>query len=161
MNTTPATYSSVRAPPLPEPLAMAADEATAVLALSKARKFQHYSFQNKGRERNNSKVPFAVDGLEGFRIFFGTGDFLGCFRGGVGMVASSSEADEPESNKSSAWAESWVASLSPTKVEDVHFTAIFTFTEEVFLVTLSPEDCATNFLLGFRGLAKESSCAEV
>jgi hypothetical protein len=50
--------------------------------------------------------------------FFGTGDFLGHFRGGAGMAASSSEEDKPESNKSSAWAEAWVASLPPAEVED-------------------------------------------
>jgi hypothetical protein len=77
------------------------------------------------------------------------------------MAASSSEADEPESNRSSARAKAWVTLLPPTEVEDVFFPVIFMFTEEVFSVILSPEDCATKFLLGFIGLAKESSCVEV
>jgi hypothetical protein len=81
---------------------MVADEATTILALSKASKVQHHNFQNKCRERNTSKVPFVVEGPEDFGTFFGTVDFLGRFRGGARMAASSSEADEPESNRSSA-----------------------------------------------------------
>jgi hypothetical protein len=104
----------VRVPLLLEPLAIAADEATTILALSKARKVQHHSFQNKCRERNNSKLPFTIDDPEGFGIFFGIGDFLGNFSGGVGMEAS-------PSNKSSARAKAWVSSLLPMEVEDVFF----------------------------------------
>jgi hypothetical protein len=111
----------VRVPLLLEPLAIAADEATTILALSKARKVQHHSFQNKCRERNNSKLPFTIDDPEGFGIFFGIGDFLGHFSGGVGMEASPLEVDEPESNKSSARAKAWVSSLLPMEVEDVFF----------------------------------------
>jgi hypothetical protein len=77
------------------------------------------------------------------------------------MAGLPSEADEPESNKSSARAKTWVASLLPAEVEDAFLPAIFTFTEEFFSVALSPEDCATNFLLGFISLAKASSCVEV
>jgi hypothetical protein len=151
----------VQAPPLPKTLAIAADEATTILASSKARKVQHHSFQNKCRKRSYLKLPFAAEGPEGFRTFLGTGDFLGHSWGSDGMAASPPEADEPESNKSSAWAKAWGASLLLKEVEDIFLPAIFTFAEEVFSVMLSPEDCATNFLLGFTGLAKESSCAEV
>jgi hypothetical protein len=38
---------------------------------------------------------------------------------------------------------------------------ITTFIEEVFSVTLSPEDCSLNFLLCFMGLANALSCSEV
>jgi hypothetical protein len=126
----------------------AAYEAATILASTKARKVQYHSFQNKCRETNNSKFPFTVEGLEGFGTFFTTGDFWGHFWGGARMIASASEADEPKSNKSSARAK-------------VFLPAIFTFAEEVFSLILSLEDCATNFLLGFTGLAKASSCAEV
>jgi hypothetical protein len=54
------------------------DEAATVLAISKVRKDQHHNFQNKGRERNYLKLPFAT---EGFGTFFGRGDFLGLQKG--------------------------------------------------------------------------------
>jgi hypothetical protein len=104
------------------------------------------------------KLPFAV---EGYGIFFGRGDFLGRFRGGAGMAALPSETDEPESNKSSASAKAQVASLPPAEVENVFLPAILTLVGEAFSVMLSLEDCATNFVLGFKGLARASSYAEV
>jgi hypothetical protein len=98
---------------------VAADEATTVLALSKAKKVQHHSFQSKCKKRNNLKVPFAAEGLEGFGTIFRAGYFLGRFSRGARMANSSSEPNELESNKSSAWAEAWVALLPPVEVEDV------------------------------------------
>jgi hypothetical protein len=94
------------------------DEATIILAASKARKVQHHSFQNKGRERNYSKLPFAA---EGFGIFFGRGDFLGRVWGGCGRAASPSKADAPESNKFSTWAKARVILLPPAVVEDAFY----------------------------------------
>jgi hypothetical protein len=37
------------------------------------------------------------------------------------MALLSSEADEPKSNKSSTWAEAWVASLPHAEVGDIFF----------------------------------------
>jgi hypothetical protein len=90
---------------------------------------------------NHLKVPFAARASEGFRTFFRTGDFWGCFWGGVGLAGSPSEVDEPESNKSNARDGDWAAPLPPAE--------------------LGPEECETNFLLCFRGLASASSYSEV
>jgi hypothetical protein len=99
--------------------------------------------------------------MKGFGIAFGGGDFQGRFRCGTGAATSPSEADESESNKSNACARAWPSPPPPTEVKDVLAPLILTFAKEVFSVMLSPEDCETNFLLCFRGLASANSCAEV
>jgi hypothetical protein len=104
------------------------------------------------------KLPFATDD---FGAFFGAGDLLGRFRGGAGRAASPSDADKPESFKSSAWAEARAASLPPAEVEDTFFLEILMPAGEAFSAILSPDGCATNFLLDFKGLARVSSCVEV
>jgi hypothetical protein len=96
-----------------------------------------------------------------FDASFGAKGFLGCFQGGVGGAVSPSDADEPESNKSRARAKAGVVSLPHAKVEDIHFLEILTPTGEVFLAMPSPDDCATNLFLDFKGLARASSHAEV
>jgi hypothetical protein len=99
--------------------------------------------------------------FEGLRTFFEIVDFWGRFWGGEGMAASPPEDDEPDSNKSSAQVGAQAATPLPVEVEDFFPLTIFTFTYEVFSEMLSPQDCVTNFLLHFRGLANNRSCAEV
>jgi hypothetical protein len=118
MNTALGTCSSVRAPSLPEPLATVVDESTTVLALSKVRKVQHHSFQNKCNERNNSKVPFAAEGPEGFGIFFWDRGFPGAFQGRCWNGSFIIRGRQTRVKQVSAWAEAWVASLPPAEVED-------------------------------------------
>jgi hypothetical protein len=103
----------------------------------KQQRFNNISFKERAEKAKKSKSPLAADGSD---AFFGAEDFLGCFQGGAKRVVSPSDADEPESNKSSARAEARVTSLPHAKVEDVY---------------------TINFLLGFKGLARASSCAEV
>jgi hypothetical protein len=77
------------------------------------------------------------------------------------MAASPSEADKPESNKSSARVIAWAAPLLPAKVMELFPLTIFTFVEEVFSEILSPKDYVTDFFPCFRGLANNTSCEEV
>jgi hypothetical protein len=76
-------------------------------------------------------------------------------------VALPSEVDEPESNKSSARAKDWCIQLPPVEVEDAFFPTTLMHVAEVFSAMLSPDYCATNFLLCFKGFARASSCVEV
>jgi hypothetical protein len=47
------------------------------------------------------------------------------------------------------------------EVDDDFLPTILTLVGEVFSTMLGPEDCAINFLLDFKGLAKASSYVEV
>jgi hypothetical protein len=100
------------------------------------------------RERNLSKIPFVE---EGFGISLRRRDFLGCFWGGFGGAVSSSNANEPESNKFSTCFGAQVTPLKPAEVEDVFLPATLMLTIESFLAGLSPEYFAANLLLHFKG----------
>jgi hypothetical protein len=106
-------------------------------------------------------IPFIVGALEGFETTCKGGDFWGHFWRGTGAATSSPEADEPESNKSNAWAGAQTKPPPPVEVEDVLPLLILTFLEEVFSMMLSPEDCELNFQLAFKGLASANFWAEV
>jgi hypothetical protein len=87
------------------------------------------------------ELPFVAGSWEGFETAFGEGDFQERFHRGTG--ATTSEVDGPELNKSNTHAR---AQPEPPPL-------ILTFTEEVFSMMLTPEDCELNFLLGFTALA--------
>jgi hypothetical protein len=101
-------------------------------------------------------VPFTTGVSEGFRTTFRRGDYYGRFWWGTGIAASSSEIDEAESNKSNSVGVQ-PAPPPPAEVEDVLPSLILTFTDEVFSMMLSPEDCELHFVLRFKGLANANS----
>jgi hypothetical protein len=91
----------------------------------------------------------------------GKGNFLGRLWGGYRGVGSSSDTDEPESNKSSACVEAQVAPLPPVEVEHKFLPTILMVAAVAFSITVSPDDFTTNLFMCFTGLARASSCAEV
>jgi hypothetical protein len=74
---------------------------------------------------------------------------------------SSSDADEPESNKFSTCFKTWVMPLPPVEEEDAFLLATLTPATEAFSAGLSLEDFAANLLLRFMGLTSASSCTDV
>jgi hypothetical protein len=126
----------------------------------KMKMFSITVFKIRAQRVESLKITFCHGG---FKNILRKGRFPGAFPGWLqgGGGVSSSEADEPESNKFSARVEARVMPLPPTVVEDVFLPAILTPAREVFLARLSLEDCATNLLLCFKGLARASSCVEV
>jgi hypothetical protein len=104
-------------------------------------------------------IPSTAAMPEDYKIAFGRGEFRGRFYCGSGGIVSSSELEE--AYRSIACAEARPAPPPPVEVEDAFPPSILTFTEEVYSIILSLEDCNLNFLLCFRGLANAFSCSEV
>jgi hypothetical protein len=136
----------------PEPLLALADEATTTLPIRKRKRISIIVFKTGAQKRNKSKIPF-----EDFGISLGRGVSLerlqGCSKGAVLLL----DLNEPESNKFSTSFRARVVPLPPAEVGDVLLPATPTPAIEAFLVELSPEDFAKNFVQHFKGLARESS----
>jgi hypothetical protein len=100
------------------------------------------------RKRNNSKVPFATND-------FGTSSerevSRECFRGCSGGSVSSSDANEPESNKFSACFGAQVVALPAKEVEDIFLPAASTPATDAFSARLNPEN---KFHAAFQGLSQ-------
>jgi hypothetical protein len=131
------------------------DKVTIVLAVSKATKIQQHILEKQDVLLQQTFCDRR------FRCILHSRNFLGHFQGSIRGVVSPLDVDEPESNKSNTRAKAGVVLLPRTKVDDVFFLEISMPMGEVFSAMPSPDDCATNFLLGFKGLARASSRVEI